>query len=159
MQGSVWVRIFQSIPKAIHDKLAITTVTGMEIIVGQFYRFEEDFMILRGRMAGTTEGYRLLIVPYAQIDFSSLTKLLSEEEIGEMFGGPVSVEIAQAPSAGGVVAPAAPANKESTLEPETTPHPAPADTEAPAKPGQISKTLLLARLRERLAQKEPKDKP
>jgi hypothetical protein len=144
MLGLSWIQLIRRIPVDYHDKLAIVTVTGLELVVQSIVRLENEYMVLRGRMAGTNDAGRVLIVPYDQMTFLGFNKRMMDPEIQGIFGP------SEFPTHAAAAA-AAPA--------ESAPESAPAETptdQGPAKPAPVqaapvSKSVLLARLRQRLA--------
>lgn len=174
MIDAVWLHVLQRLPADYYDSIAIVTTTGTELVVQQVFKLERDFMVIRARTSGTMDSGRTSIVAYAQIDFIAFNRKMTEEEVGALFKdpvpefaapqqvayqpvphqpvavGPVSVPAPPKPVARPIAAPEPPPIPVAEIaEPAT-----PAAPETPAaKPGQISKTILLARLRERLAEK------
>ncbi len=164
----VWLNVLQRIPTDSHDSISIVTTTGAELVVLQMFRFERDFMVIRARTSGTMDTGRTIIVAYSQIDFLAFNKKMTEEEVGVMFAEPMP-EFAPPPMA--MAYQPAPFTQPIPLAATTSSRPLPAPSPAPqpaasvdlppaaeaasgaSKPGQISKTILLARLRERLAEK------
>jgi hypothetical protein len=132
-------------------------------------RLDRDFVVAMGRLSGTTDQPKLLIVPYDQMSYISITKKLSEEEIQSAIGKPgVVVTVAESASAPSpdpeaVNSPTQEATEIVDFPQAQAPTSAPAvATEASqaaaatmpkngAKVAPPSKTILLARLRERLA--------
>jgi hypothetical protein len=154
------------------------TVTGTELVIQQVSKLERDIVIVLARTAGTMDTGRTIIVAFAQIDYVAFNKKMMEEDVMAIFGEPMpeiappqTVVYQAAPAVAAGAAAAAPATIPFAPTPRpATPKPAPRPAAAPAappvaetvpaaepaaqpKPGQISKTLLLARLRERLAEK------
>lgn len=172
MIDAVWLQILHRIPADYYDCLSIVTVTGAELVVQQVFKLERDFMVVRARTSGTGDLGRTILIPFAQIDFVAFNRKMTEDEVMKIFAEPMPElalpqqvayqQFAFAPPTTGV-APLAP------TPPPTRPAPTPAaesspPTDGPAttvaaepaaapRPGQISKTILLARLRERLAEK------
>jgi hypothetical protein len=145
MQGSGWLSVLGRIPPPQHNCLVILTTSGMEIMLREIVRMENDFIILRGRMAGSTDDGRAIILPFDQINYLGFNKMMSEAELQAMFGQ----SDAQSP-------PAAPTPIEKppavAPPPAGTPPPAAAPGgKATAKAAHPSKSLLLARLRARLS--------
>src|SRR5262245_8537336 len=139
MHGNdIWIALFRKLPGDLQDALALGLTTGAEIITQRIIKLESEFMVTRGRLAGTTDPGRLLMIPYAQLTYVSITRVLTETEIEQLFGkvdpGPTS---AAAQSAAATAEPA-------TVK-ETTP-----GVNAPKKQDAPSKTVLLAKLRDRL---------
>jgi len=188
MQGSGWLSVLGRIPVQKHDCLVIVTTTGAEIVLREIVRVENDFVILRGRMAGSTDEGRVIILPFDQVAYFAFNKLLPEAEMQAMFGKSAtsapwpttSTRATEAPAPGETPEPrfagSAPwvdgPRSESSLAQETdTSHleTAPAQGadanrsdgpvptaplpggKATGKPAHPSKSLLLARLRARLA--------
>jgi hypothetical protein len=159
MLGPAWVDLIKRIPVAQHDNLVVVTATGAEIIVQRIMHLEEQFVILRGRPAGSTDPARVLLLPWDQLNHVGFHKALPESEIQRIFGSENSVPMpeplvekahegaataeasAPAPEAGKEVAPAAP-----PVSATPAAVPAPAGKHVP-----MSKSLLLARLRARMA--------
>jgi hypothetical protein len=165
MIDAVWLHVLQQIPPDYRDAISIVTVTGAELVVQQIFKLERDFMVLRARTAGTMDTGRTIICAYAQIDFVGFNKKMSEEEVMTIFKEPVPEFAAPAMQYQAIPlgAPGIPAPLVKPIKPlAETPEPATgsipatepaAENPSSAKPGQISKTILLARLRERLAEK------
>jgi hypothetical protein len=168
MQGSGWLSILNKISRQKHDNLAIVTSTGAEIVLREIVRVEDDFIIVRGRMAGSTDGGRVLILPFDQIAYLAFNKMLPEVEIHALFGqgssavqfkgqaAPVAASTepaAAAQSAAAAAEGAAPpgAAQAPPSPGSAAPAAAAAAAKGPAKPGHPSKSVLLARLRARLA--------
>jgi hypothetical protein len=148
MQGSAWIALLRRIPADLHNSLALGLVTGDEVVVQQLIRLEEDFVIVRGRMSGSTAEGRVMAVPYAHMTLVALNKRMSEPEVQKLFGkglptAPLVVEDGPEETR----APAEP--MPAAVEPAVA---APAEAARP-KPVPPSKSMLLARLRERLAEK------
>jgi hypothetical protein len=170
MIDAVWLQVLQRIPADYYDSLAVITVTGAELVVQQIFKVERDFMIVRARTSGTGDLGRTVILAFSQIDFLAFNKKMGEEEVLQMFGEPMpeialpqpmmpayaiaprTAPVAPAPAPFAFVPPKPPVPA-AAKEPEEPAETAAAETAPAQKPGQISKTVLLARLRERLAEK------
>src|SRR5205085_2679930 len=81
MQGPGWVSVLRRIPPQHHDNLVVVTATGMEIMIRAIVRLEEEFVILRGRMAGSTDAGRVLVLPFDQINYLGFNKTMTEVDI------------------------------------------------------------------------------
>lgn len=86
MLGPAWIALLRRIPASYHDGLAVTLVTGAEIIVQSLLRLEPDFVILRGRMAGSTDPARVVVLPFNQIVNVAFLKRMLEAEVATIFG-------------------------------------------------------------------------
>jgi hypothetical protein len=168
MQAPSWVALFRQIPSNLHDCLVLITSTNAEVMVQSLLRLEVDYVILRGRMSGTIDGGRVMIVPYDQISNVAFAKLLLERDVVNIFGNngtttfAAPIELSKAPKIGEAEEVAededdAPIPGEQLLElPAEDPRPveqpvAAAPEPTKATPSHPSKSLLLARLRARLA--------
>jgi hypothetical protein len=178
MQGPAWIGLLRRIPAAQQDTLFLVTTTGAEIVLQSIVRLEGDFVVLRGRMAGSTDAGRVIIVPYDQISYAGFSRKFTDPEVQALLGKPgVAVQLVESPqdnageeqavleeiasaeplaslaeeamSAGSQVQLATAAAVAAANEPPPAPPPPPAP-----KPSQPSKTMLLARLRSRLASKD-----
>ncbi|MFO0863881.1 MAG: hypothetical protein U0744_04350 [Gemmataceae bacterium] len=164
MIGTDWLALLRNIPPELHDSVAIMLVDGTELIVQQVFRIDRDYIVMKSRLSGTTDGTRITVVPYSQIVFVSLMKPIAENDVVNLFGkgiatpGPVVrhvVEQAETPrpesdrpsTVSEFELPSMPSSDAATAAPD--PEPA-----ANPRPGQVSKSILLARLRERLGQKK-----
>ena len=169
MQGPSWIALFERIPPKLHDQLALTLVTGTEILMQSILRLESDFALIRGRMSGSTDAGRVLILPYDQLVNLAFTKRMLEPEVQAVFGQTLESPTAPAGEAAGEeeMVHDEEAGDSGALEVAQGPSvgvsvpmrtilrsPPPPDTAA-GKNQQAppSKSILLARLRARLAEK------
>ena len=100
MQNSAWITLLKRIPPEYHGRLMMVTTSGNEINLQTVYRMEEDFLVIRGRLAGTTEAGNLLFVPYDQINNVGFREEIKEAQINAMFadsGSPAAVVPQPAP--------------------------------------------------------------
>jgi hypothetical protein len=147
MQGTSWINLFRRIPVNLHDCLALTVTTGGEIILQGIVKLEPDFAIMRGRMAGTQDNGRVVILPYSQLVSIAFNRDLKEDAIQAIFGA--ADVMAAALDLSACAAPAT-AAEEAPAEDASVPAAAPAvNSRTAAMP---SKSILLAKLRARLAE-------
>jgi hypothetical protein len=165
MLGPSWIKLFERIPVTWHDSLALTLATGTEILLQSVLRLEVDYAIMRGRMSGSTDAGRVLIIPYDQIVNLAFTKRVLEPQAREIFGdllasptGPETgapgqeTTAAQTPGAPDAVPVEAAKAPSSSMPTQSSPaNPLPGGASA-AKNAPPSKSILLARLRARLAE-------
>jgi hypothetical protein len=147
--NEAWITLFRRIPANLHDGLTVGLRSGVEIAIQTILKLEPDFIIMRGRLTGTQEGGKILLMPYAEMTVLSIARNLAEPEIEAIFGkGDPPALIAMPPVA--AAAPVAePAAKEATVsDPAAAVNP-------PRKPEQQSKSVMLAKLRERLKDTPP----
>jgi hypothetical protein len=86
MTADVWIDMLRLIPEAEHGKLVIVLGNGTELCVDTIVRFEEQFLVLRGRQGGTVEEARGFFVPYDQMLCLRLDRIVKVEEMQEFFG-------------------------------------------------------------------------
>jgi hypothetical protein len=162
-----WLQIFQRIGPENLDNVSLITVTGNELVIQAVFRIEHDFMIVRARTAGTMDTGRIIVIPFSQVDFLGFNKAMSEDQVQKLFEGPFQAVGHVAPMM--MPAPAASVSAPTPLPSLSSAPPArpPMQTESPAaaaldevpppsdsgKGANVSKTILLARLRERLTEK------
>src|SRR5438552_3882118 len=98
MQGPSWIELFQRVPTKLHDCMVISLVTSAEIMIHSLLRLEPDYALVRGRMAGSTDAGRVIILPYDQIVNIAFTKRMLQNEVADVFGELLAC--ASAPSQG-----------------------------------------------------------
>jgi hypothetical protein len=160
MQNEVWIALLQRLPRSLHDSTSLVTKTGVEIAIQSIIRVEENYLVIRGRLAGTQEGGRAFFIPYDQLDFVMSQRPMAEVQIAALFSSD--------PTSPGFAAELPPPPPEAALpEPEAEPAPlaeppsfGPADqtpSPAPSTNGRSapSKKNLLDRLRARSTGSNP----
>jgi len=125
MTNQEWMEMLRVIPEADQNTLVLVLQNGCEISVDFFFRFETNFLVLRGRVGGTTDEARAFFVPYDQMLYFRIERVTNLIDLQEMMGlakaiAAVPVEepaAAEAPSAP-VVAPVtdATANRNALLD-------------------------------------------
>ncbi|MFL5241869.1 MAG: hypothetical protein ACJ8FY_07155 [Gemmataceae bacterium] len=86
MQYGVWLNLFRRLPPEHHHNFMVVTTVGTEIAIQNILRIEEEWIILRGRIAGSSDAGRVFYVPYSQINFAGFQKALKEEEYDAIMG-------------------------------------------------------------------------
>jgi hypothetical protein len=155
MQSEAWAELLRLIPPALRENLALTTLTGAEIALQSIVRADRDYLVIRGRMTGTTEGHGLFIIPFDKLSHLSFPKSVNEAEVRALFEQAGQAP-AIAPSAAGLEATASRTLAASELSPQTadlgpgaqTPTSSPTDAADPGSSG-VDKAALLERLRNR----------
>src|SRR4051794_19517135 len=152
MLGNTWINLFRRIPANLHDNLALTLTNGMEIVIQRILKLDSDFAILRGRMAGTQDQGRVVVVPYQQFLSVAFTKRMTDPEALAIFGNSTTT-FAEAIVLSGANDPDAPlTDGASEPEAEDTVNDGAPEVNAPARPEMPSKSILLAKLRARLTE-------
>ena len=109
-------------------------------------------MVVRGRLAGSSDSGRVFFLPYSQIDYAGFQKPLREEEFDALFSDtPAAAAIAETPTpAPGPITPLPPSKPAPTShQGRGTHNDKPRNVNRPALP---LKSDLLERLRMRSAQ-------
>ena len=86
MTSAEWIDMLRVIPEVEHSKLVIVLLSGTEICIDTIVRYEEHFLIARGRQGGTIEDARGFIVPYGQFVCLRLDRTFKSDELQEFFG-------------------------------------------------------------------------
>jgi hypothetical protein len=154
MENPSWVALLRRIPPEQQFNLMLVTNNGLEMSILSVLRIEEDFVVLRARMAGTDLG-RTLFLAYDRITYLGFQKPIKEIEVRAMFG-----EISPEPQPAAELKPEEPALASGPPEPQATappaspspspPHPAsPPQARSSARVPLPSKSAILERLRAR----------
>lgn len=154
MQASSWKALLRLIPPSQRENLLLTTANGREIAIQGVVRVEEEYLVVRGRITGTSEvGGGFYFVPYEQITYLGFMRPVQEAEVLGMFGQAVT---GHRGSEAETVRDDAPDSDDGT-EPATDAPAEPAATPRPPvrAPGKISTADLLKSLRERRMGRDP----
>jgi hypothetical protein len=89
MQGDAWIALLKRIPAAQHNILTVRTSCGTEVNVQNILRLDAEYVVIRGRLAATTETGRVYFVPYDQINYIGYMKEVKVEQIQELFEEPL----------------------------------------------------------------------
>ena len=65
----------------------LLTRNHTEIAVQSILRLDPDFLIIKGRLAGSQDAGRVFFVPYDQIDHVGFYRAFKDAEFNEMFAG------------------------------------------------------------------------
>jgi len=152
-ENQLWIALFRRIPGNLHDVLSLGLTTGSEIVIQKIVKLEPDFMIIRGRLAGTQDSGRIVMVPYNQLTFVAIGKHLVDSEVESIFGKGAPIGSADMPATAAAATDAGTSND--VLGENSEPAQPVSESRSGRKkqPEQASKTVLLAKLRERLKEK------
>lgn len=87
MQNRVWIDLIRRVPAELHNQLILVTDSRAEIAVETLFRLEDDFVVFRGRLSGTTDGGMLFLLPYDRITAVIVARELKETDVQKMFQG------------------------------------------------------------------------
>lgn len=86
MQNADWIALLRQIPTEIHPQVVLVLNNRTELSIETVLRTEPTFLLMRGRVAGTTEGGLAFIVPYEQVSAMYLHRQIKETEVEAIFG-------------------------------------------------------------------------
>jgi hypothetical protein len=133
MTNQEWIDMLRVIPEDLQNALVLVLQNGSEISVDTLFRFESKFLILRGRVGGTTDEGRAFFVPYDQMLYFRIERVTNLAELRDMLTISAGLAAALVPETATLAAPV----------PEPPPPPAaPAVTDATA-----NRNALLDRIR------------
>lgn len=136
MQGASWTNILRLIPTDQHAKLVLITHNNTEIHLQGILHHDRDFLLVRGRLAASTDSGRVFFLPFDQVHYLAFRDPMKESDVLSMLGLEApAVTAATTSSQDTAVEGAAPEASAET--------PAPADLAS----GQFAKAALLERLR------------
>ena len=155
MESGEWKALINLVPEDYRNSLVVMTTAGTEINIQSVLRLEKEFMVLRGRLAGTTDNGRIFFLPFDHLDYLGFQRVLTEGEIMALLDGQ---PMPGAQAAEGVPAVASSSQPEAAEPPapEPAPPPTPPPAAAPAREGGLlarlpSRSQVLQRLRLRSA--------
>lgn len=87
MPSAAWARLLRLVPPQEQDGLMLVTSNRTEIAIQSILRFDPDFLIVKGRLAGSQDAGRVFFVPYEQLDHIGFYRAVKDAEFNEMFAG------------------------------------------------------------------------
>ncbi|MEZ6142737.1 MAG: hypothetical protein R3B84_19420 [Zavarzinella sp.] len=84
MTNQEWMDLLRSIPETEHTKLVVVLNTGIEYTMDTLFRLEPNYLVMRGRQAGTTDEARAFFIPYSHMVLLKLEKEITLEELTNM---------------------------------------------------------------------------
>ena len=99
MQNSAWVALLRHVPVEQHNQFMLVTASGTEISVQSLLRIEQEFVALKGRLAGSQDAGRVFFIPYANLDYFGTSQPIKDSEFNETFGSLIVPEASAATAA------------------------------------------------------------
>jgi hypothetical protein len=126
--------ILDKIPTEDLNKTILTLRGGGSITIDVIIRIEDDYLIIRGREGGTNDEGRGFFVPFDELLFVKIDRIVSAYEVKKMYGEKIEMptSVFDQPVA------------EQSNDPKTQ---VDTSTPAPLDPAAIAKQNLLARIR------------
>ena len=140
MRREECVELFKKIPEAYHPQVNLVLRNQYMLSVDVIVRFEPMYIVFRGREGGTTDEGRAFFVPYEEIAYFKLERVVRLGELKAMYGETGYIDAEDRLSAG--------EQKDSDAKPTVDQTPAPPiPTAVPQDPAAIAKQNLLERIR------------
>ncbi|MFO0803755.1 MAG: hypothetical protein U0791_11635 [Gemmataceae bacterium] len=136
------VDLFKKIPEHYHPQVNLILRGQGMITVDCVVRFEPNYVVLRGREQGSTDEGRAFFVPYEEIAYFRIERVLKLAELKRMYGEENVVDLEDA--IGQALENAAKGAVDLDAQ---SPVPAPAPMSGPMDPASIAKQNLLDRIR------------
>jgi hypothetical protein len=136
--------MFKRIPEEMHPQVNLILRNSFVVSVDMIARYEATYLVLRGREGGTSDDGRAFFVPYEEISYIRIERVVRMGELKRMYGetGYVDSEDRLAT----VVKEAAP--EATAAKPLDNPTPQPTPTPiVMSDPASIAKQNLLDRIR------------
>lgn len=140
MRREECVDLFKKIPEVYHPQVNLVLRNQFTLSVDMVVRFEPLYIVFRGREGGTTDEGRAFFVPYEEIAYIRLERLVRLSELKQMYGETGFVDAEDRLSAN--------EQKEQgdEIKPSATVTPPPGSN-VPLDPASIAKQNLLERIR------------
>ncbi len=137
--------MLQRIPVESLGQVNLALRNGYLLAVEAIARFEETYIVFRGREGGSTDEGRAFFVPYDEICFIKIERSVRVGELKGMYGEAGYVDAEDRLSAATAAADAAEAAEAAAVAGPRPPAPAP--VAGPTDPASIAKQNLLNRIR------------
>jgi hypothetical protein len=85
MLSQEWIEMFRVLPEEMRSNIVVVLQNGSELSIDTFFRFEPNFLVARGRVAGTLDENRAFFIPYNQMLYYRLDRNIKLEELEEIF--------------------------------------------------------------------------
>lgn len=140
MRREECVELFKTLPETHHAQVNLVMRNQATLSVDAVARFEPMYIVFRGREGGTTDEGRAFFVPYEEIAYVRLERVVRLGELKLLYGETGYLDAEDRLSA--------PEQKESEAKLQAdTPSPLPAPSTLPQDPASIAKQNLLDRIR------------
>ncbi|AMV29829.1 hypothetical protein VT84_35880 [Gemmata sp. SH-PL17] len=80
------VELFKRIPETSHPQVNLVLRNQFVLSVDSVVRFEPTYLVFRGREGGTTDEGRAFFVPYEEIGYVRLERVVRLGELKQMYG-------------------------------------------------------------------------
>src|SRR5579862_9187594 len=80
------VDMFKRIPEEMHPQVNLVLANQFVLTVESVARFEDTYLVFRGREGGTSDEGRAFFVPYEEISYIRIEREVRMGELKKMFG-------------------------------------------------------------------------
>lgn len=133
------VELFKRVPEPYHPQVNFVLRNGFVLSVDVVVRFEPTYLVFRGREGGTTDEGRAFFVPYDEIGYVRLERVVRVGELKRMYGETGYVDAEDRLSQGEA--------QEEKAEAQADLQTPPPVSGVPLDPASIAKQNLLDRIR------------
>lgn len=144
MRREECVELFKRIPDLYHPQINLILRNQAVLSVDMVARFEPAYLAFRGREGGTTDEGRAFFVPYEEIAYFRLERVVRLGELKQMFGETGYVDAEDRLS---VADQKEQADTKLLMVDAQTPPPVAGNNNLPSDPASIAKQNLLDRIR------------
>lgn len=134
--------LFKRIPETSHAQVNLVLRNQFVLSVDVVIRYEPTYLVFRGREGGTTDEGRAFFVPYEEISYARLERVVRVGELKQMYGETGYIDAEDRLSAGETQQDKLEAAK-LALDSQTPPP----SSSIPLDPASIAKQNLLDRIR------------
>jgi hypothetical protein len=154
MTDQQWSQLLHRVPEDAQNALMLGLQNGTHIAVQDFLRVDEHFILLRGRIAGTSDTGQMFCLPYDKLLYACITRPLPEPLVVRIFGELLHPLV----DAGSLLEAAEQPSLPAPEPPPVTPPPLTPPPLSPSSAGGANLASLRERLRAKLASSggEPK---
>ena len=97
MTNEEWIDMFRVIPEEEQNSIVLVLRNGAELSVDTLFRFEVNFLVMRGRVNGTTDEGRAFFIPYDQMVYYRIERITNLAKLRDFLEGRSGNEAPRAP--------------------------------------------------------------
>jgi hypothetical protein len=87
MTNQDWIEMLKVFPQEEHNTLVIVLQNGAEVNVDTLFRFEPNFLVMRGRVGGNVDEGRGFFIPYNQMLYFRIERVTNIAELRDIMDG------------------------------------------------------------------------
>jgi hypothetical protein len=130
--------LIKRLPLVDHTKVVFVLHSGISINMDLLFRSEPEYLVIRGREAGTNDDGRAFFLPFVEVAYVKIERVIKVSDLKTMYGVPITAEDENSP-----LTDTASATPSESANPSTAPTaPSPA-----MDPAAIARQNLLERIR------------